>query len=486
MKFLNANKISIKTRLLTIFLVIAVIMTMAFYISLSMRSKIDQQYHRNMHVNMTLNKLSMAISQSHDDFERYALTGDVKSYTSYIKNNYQIYNILESIGLYIKEDTRSSVFLRHIENMFEYRKTLAYEIDRNKIFDETVYNNRKKFKKVSEYMNTYSQKLIKRYLTYSGEKYTKLMGKYKFIEKQIYLVVIFFAIISVFFAMMLSNNILKTIIDLSNNARLLSMAKWDTPDIKENKYYELNILAKAFNNMKKDIKKFIEELKYKAQLEKNLNEERLKSIEKDKLLKESQLMALQMQMDPHFLFNALNTVSRTAMFEGGDKTVKLIHAISKMLRSNLNFTGELISLTEEISVLKAYISIQEIRFEDQMKFILETNTDMDAIKVPPMIIQPIVENSIKHGLKNKEKGGIITVKIHKRERFLDIIVADNGEGMHKESINTKDSSGVGLSNVKERLKLYYGKDDLLRIDSKVNYGTKVTISIPLWGDDDSV
>ncbi|PUU85947.1 MAG: signal transduction histidine kinase LytS, partial [Halanaerobium sp.] len=249
----------------------------------------------------------------------------------------------------------------------------------------------------------------------------------------------------------------------------------------------VNLLA--FNLMKNNIRNYIKELKEKSELENKLNQEKMDNIEKERLLKESQLLNLQMQMDPHFLFNTLNTVSRTAMFENAAETQNLIIAISKIMRYNLDHKGKLVELEKEIEVLKAYLTIQETRFKEQMDFEIYTDGDLEQIKIPPMIIQPIVENSIIHGLADTASEGRVLIEIKRFAKKVEIKIRDNGIGIESEELskilneepqNSKkeERESLGILNVIKRLKLHYGKN-LLKINSKINQGTEVVIEIPI-------
>jgi len=337
-------------------------------------------------------------------------------------------------------------------------------------------------------MNSHTQNLINSYLAYHSSNYVNLLVETQNRSKTIYVVVILISIAVFIFAVLMSNNILKTIDKLSSSARYLSLGHWEIEDIEEINYRELNILGQTFNLMKKNIRKYIKELKEKSELENRLNQEKMENIEKERLLKESQLLNLQMQMDPHFLFNTLNTVSRTAMFENATETQELIIAISKIMRYNLDHKGKMVELKKEIEVLKAYLTIQETRFKEQMNFEINTAGDLENIKIPPMIMQPIVENSIIHGLADTDSEGRVIIKIERLSDKVKIKISDNGIGIETEKLNNilnarhqnneNERKSLGILNVIKRLKLHYGKN-ILEINSKVNKGTEVIIEIPI-------
>ncbi|MFZ5968559.1 MAG: sensor histidine kinase [Bacillota bacterium] len=486
---------SIRSRIMHIFVLITIIMTIAFYISFSMKNVITKEYDKSMHNNILLSKLSIEIDKSGKSFDKYMRSRDLEFLRDYYQSTNSVDAILVEIKKDIQKDKNSSIYYRNLSNMVDYQKRLVSEMLMKEKMDTEVYNKWTNLKTLYTYMNTHSQMLTTYYLDYSSSQYSNLLAKYKGIEINIFAIIVIFGCASFLFARALSDDILYTIDGLSKSAQLLSEAHWEIPDINESRYKELSAVANAFNDMKNNIKRFIEELNQKSEMESHFHKERLKNIEKDKLLKESQLMALQMQMDPHFLFNTLNTVARTAMFEDADNTVRLIEAISKILRYNLSCHGKLVTLKEEIGVLKAYIYIQETRFQDQMSFDWDIKGDIEHVLIPPMTLQPIVENSIIHGLQDKEKDGRVSISITRDEHFLNIQIRDNGKGIgdkelknlfHDDGERQKrgHTTGLGLANVKERLEIYFGEENLISVDSVVGEGTTVYLQIPLKGDEE--
>ncbi|SHJ98969.1 sensor histidine kinase [Paramaledivibacter caminithermalis] len=479
---------SIKIRVINIFIWILIVMIIVFYISFSLKKNIIKEYNKSMNTSIMLSNLSIEINKCIGEFDKYMKNREKENFERYTKSKDEINRILIQIDKDI-EDKYSAIFLRNLKNMFDYHIALTNEILFQEQLNIDTYVKLMELKTLFSYMNKHSQMLSTAYLDYSSQQYSKLLKKYKTADENIYTVFILFALIISTFAVKMLKDILTTIDNLSKSAQLLSNANWEVPDIRKSSYKELDALANAFNHMKKSIKSFIEELNKKAELENNLNKERLKNVEKDKLLKESQLKALQVQMDPHFLFNTLNTVSRMAMFEGADRTVKLTQSVSKILRYNLTHMGKMVKLQEELTVLKAYAIIQETRFQDQMTFKFNIDKDIGHILIPPMIIQPVVENAIIHGLQNTVSEGRIIISIMKKKDYIEIKVSDNGIGMKEDiskysveynnSINKGNTTRIGLSNIRKRLKLHFDRDDLIKIDSKQNIGTTVSVLIPL-------
>ena len=492
MKFQRAtNKKSIGSMFFKNFILIILLISISFIFSLYERNIIADKYDEVTNINIKLSKLSLEFSNSWGYFDMFIKTKNNDDIIKYDNSNNKIKNLIIEIEPYIKKDTTSGIYLRNLSNMFVDYKMESYHLMSQVLHSEQLdlksYDKLTEIKTLFTYMNKHSELLVVSYLNYSNLEYSSTVARYRNTEIQIYAVLILIILGSSFLTMLIGRDLNKTIGKLRKYAQLLSAAKWEIPDLKDQKYDELNSLAKAFDKMKHSIRQFIEELNEKTEIENNYHVEQIKNAEKDKLIRETQLSALQSQMDPHFLFNTLNTISRMAMFEYADQTVKLIEAMSKILRYNLDCKDKMVKLKEEILMIKSYVIIQETRFQDQMSFIFDIDKSLDAVKVPSMLIQPMVENAIIHGLRQKDKGGIINITVKSQDNFISIDIKDNGVGMDNEKIynllnEVKDESiGLGMLNVKKRLELYYNRSDLLKINSQGGEGTQVIILIPIEG-----
>lgn len=492
-QFNKTGKKSIRTRIILIFIVITIVMNLVFFFSITKRDSINSLYQENVDINLKLNQLSLELSNNSRSFDLYFQRKTGEYLEAYQNSRNKISKLMADLKEDILKDEKSYIFFRNLSNMLRYHDQLAEEIFNTDIHNPDIYKTLTDIKTLYLYMNRHAQTLIISYLNYSSNKYMGLLAGYQDMERNIYAIIIITSILCFLFALALSKDILKTIDKLSSFARSLSDGHWEVSDIKENKYGELNILGQTLNLMKNNINKYINQLKQKSELEIKLNKERMENIEKDRLLKESQLLNLQMQMEPHFLFNTLNTVARTAMFEKADKTVELIVAVSRIMRYNLDNKGKMVELNKEIEVLEAYLTIQQVRFQDQMEFKISIEGDISGIKIPPMILQPIVENAIIHGLADKDKNGRIDIQVTRGNTYVDIRISDNGKGIKEDKLtnvfqvkedNREDnlSTGLGLLNVKRRLELYYGAG-LLKINSVFGQGTEVIVKLPLMRGD---
>ena len=204
--------------------------------------------------------------------------------------------------------------------------------------------------------------------------------------------------------------------------------------------------------------------------------------EQERMLKVSELKTLQSQVNPHFLFNALNSINALIRINGEEARHQLVN-LSNYFRYNLSSAQDNIPLSRELEQVKSYVEIEKMRFSDNLsvKYSLEASPD---ILIPPLIIAPIVENSIKHGIFSYRESGNVHISTRTTDSHLEIKIMDDGVGMEtgriEEILEGRDESGsIGLINTHKRLKAYYGTDYGLVITSEKGKGTTVLMNIPL-------
>ncbi|WP_313563265.1 sensor histidine kinase [Ruminiclostridium cellobioparum] len=242
---------------------------------------------------------------------------------------------------------------------------------------------------------------------------------------------------------------------------------------------EIGYVIRSFNNMSQQIYTLINKV-LKVQL----------------AVKDSEIKALQAQINPHFLYNTLETINWKAKINGVEEISEMVGALSCIIDANLNRSGEnTILLKKEIEYIKNYNLIISKRFGTKIAFVLNVADDTLNCKIPKLIIQPLIENSVYHGLEMKKGGGTIELNIYKSENILYINVSDDGLGISPgtlTSLNEKmqedifnnieaniyDSSKIGVINVHRRLKLLYGDEYGLVIHSRLRQGTSILIKIP--------
>ena len=204
-------------------------------------------------------------------------------------------------------------------------------------------------------------------------------------------------------------------------------------------------------------------------------------VEKIKYLREYEIKALHSQINPHFLYNTLDTIIWMAEFEDNEKVISITKSLANYFRLSLSNGHEKIPLKDEIMHTKEYLFIQKQRYEDKLSYFFNIEDEsLLSIEVPKIIIQPIVENSIYHGIKNLSGNGIITIDVYRQNSTVNISVKDNGIGFEKAKQFKKSKiGGVGFQNVDKRIKFYYGKNYgvFINKDNKTE-GAEVIIKIP--------
>jgi two-component system, LytTR family, sensor histidine kinase LytS len=201
-----------------------------------------------------------------------------------------------------------------------------------------------------------------------------------------------------------------------------------------------------------------------------------------KLLEKAELRALQYQINPHFLFNALNTISAYCR-ENPDRARTLLLALSSYFRNTLSTHKEMVDIHEEIEHVLSYLEIEKARFEDRLQVNIDVSPDLHFM-VPNFIVQPLIENAIKHGMKSPLL--VVDVKIEEKKEGLSIIIRDNGGGIQKHIVEklyngNHDKDKIGLANTHHRLKSIYPNNAGLLIESKPSLGTQISMLIPRAG-----
>ena len=221
-----------------------------------------------------------------------------------------------------------------------------------------------------------------------------------------------------------------------------------------------------------------------------------KNMEEQKNFQKAEMKALQAQITPHFLYNTFDTIVWLAEEEKTEEVVKITKAFSQFLRISLSRGHEWITISQELDHITNYLTIQKIRYADILNYTIEADDDLMDIKMIKLVLQPLIENAIYHGIKNKRGRGQLKVNVHysdKKKNYIIFSVEDNGAGFTEERLwqvrnelrtgsedSEKLSSVYGLYNVNKKLKLYYGDQTQgLIIESEVGKGSKISFTIPV-------
>lgn len=269
----------------------------------------------------------------------------------------------------------------------------------------------------------------------------------------------------------------------------LSSGNFDIEDIRIDAVREVAVVVSAFNTMKHDIRQYISELNRQQQIEQGYMNERLRNLKMEQLLKRMELYTVQAQMNPHFLFNTLNTGVQLAIREDAERTADFMEHLADFFRHNMRERNLVVPLRREIEGLEAYLYLLRIRFPKSLGFTLDVPEELlDTCSVPALILQPLVENSVIHAFKGVDRPGRIAIRVWKEGTAVYLSVQDNGIGIPADTANRllqrhdrdvdHDSKVMGLENVIHRLHfLFPEEEDVVTIQGDSDRGTIVGIRI---------
>jgi sensor histidine kinase YesM len=277
-------------------------------------------------------------------------------------------------------------------------------------------------------------------------------------------------------------------IRLSSMATELSEGNFGIDDIRMSSVYEIDHVVVAFNRMKNDIRNYIDEIRHQENIKQEYMQERMRNLKMEALVRRMEIYTLQSQMNPHFLFNTLNTGMQLAIVENADRTGEYMECLSKLFRHNIRNKDIIVPLRHEIEGLNYFFYILRVRFPKNLDLVLDYTEDLlDSCKVPVSILQPLVENCVVHAFKNMKGQCSIIVRAEKSGTVLKLSVTDNGVGMPAETVEKllhplpiEESSSriMGLENVIQRLFFFYPDDpEVIRIETGERAGTSIVIRI---------
>lgn len=306
-----------------------------------------------------------------------------------------------------------------------------------------------------------------------------------------FLLVVILSIWILYFMYHIMNSLSKPLDLLLHNINKVKEGKYDLRLISDSGQ-EMEELCLALNDMAEQIQQNFDAERQKANLEKRLLAQENESLRKDELLIQSELQMLQNQINPHFLFNTLNMINRLVEIGETQTASDMILKTSQLLRYGLDMQNKISDIKKELEAIRAYIDIQKLRLGDRIDFIvhIEHEEEIHDVRIPGMILQPLVENSLKHGLSNVMADGEVEIFISKENQIITISVSDNGEGMSQEELDAfiKDSyqkkdgkNHLGLYNVIRRLEMFYRDRIQIQIESDLDCGFSFTAKIDTSG-----
>jgi sensor histidine kinase YesM len=339
--------------------------------------------------------------------------------------------------------------------------------------------NFEEIQKIYSYLLEYIRGLDSMRFKTNSQNYDVLYQYLRYLEIFIIVVLILVTCCLMLILYGIIGNIIRPLENLAGKAKEVEKGNFGIALEQPDRTDEVGTVTIAFNQMITSINAYIQRTR--------------ESMELENLLKDAQLKYYQAQINPHFLFNTLNAGLQLAMMEDAERTYAFIENMAAFFRYRLKKNGEKSTLNEEIELIDSYMYIMNVRFSNEIHLEKEIDSRLLDMQFPGMVLQPLIENALNHGLRDVEWEKRIEFFAGSENGNAEIWITDNGIGMSKELVEQlnsekmpltgqqKDSgNGVGLRNVRERLRLYFEKKDVMRVESDgIGKGTSVIISVPI-------
>lgn len=297
----------------------------------------------------------------------------------------------------------------------------------------------------------------------------ELLSKSRQAQSVYVLTAIILVIVALLFSRFMARSITLPIQKLRDSMKKVQEGDFSVSDVVVDSKNEIGSLTKSFDVMTHRIHELMEQ---------NVHEQEEK--------RKSELKALQSQINPHFLYNTLDSIIWMAEGKKNEEVVLMTASLARLLRQSISNEDEVVPIANEVEYARGYLTIQKMRYKDKLEFQIEVDSSILYIPLIKLVLQPIIENAIYHGLKYKESKGLLIVKGFMKDGNAVLQVIDDGVGMDEETLAhiydkhkvNYHSNGVGVYNVQKRLKLYYGEDYGITYTSELGKGTTATITIP--------
>ncbi len=400
---------------------------------------------------------------------------DLKMYYYSVRSSYQeefppeeVADALRVTSL-LTETTRDKDGAESIRSVAAYCHTLQQKI--NQMSETESYDQRQEQLEKNIYLLTkLIQEEMRRYIYYEGKYMSGLQAKMG--RDILAAIVVVAASVAILVGLLLygafrfSNRISRSVGSLCKNVELVGNGHFDIPLIEEEDY-ELQRLSQGITQMAGQIGNLLEDVKREEQIQHM-----------------TQLQLLQAQVNPHFLYNTLDTIMWLVEARKTKDAVYMLNRLSVFFRIALSTGQDIIRLREEIAHTRSYMEIQQIRYRDILDYEISLPEELEELRLPKLTIQPLVENALYHGVKEKRGKSAILISCQKGEGDVLIVVEDNGIGMKPErkeelkaALESGERAGFGLAAVHERIKIYCGREFGVQIFSEYGKGTRVEVRI---------
>ncbi len=471
------RQLSLQAKMSSIFILVNLVVFAVTVILIlginSMSSEIDMVYQGNLR----LNELSDALTAVQDSMTEYL---DSKTSDS-LEEFYRSEQIYAQMVQGLSDDVTEAAFrrmersIRHMSE--EYLDLVGQTIEAKRGRNVEKYRVRyENATQMYEYINTYIYSLNNEQFRSNSENYSRLSVAFRSFELFSVITLTIVAVISVAIVVKLTGEIISPLKRLTVMANEVAGENFDTELLPVQSEDEIGVVTGAFNQMVISIRQYLERLRQSMEIQRSLME---KELLMESHLKDAQLKYLQAQINPHFLYNTLHMISWMGYGASNEDICKVVASLSDFFRLSLNKGEDSFTLADELNHVKSYITIQEYRMR-HIQFRLEAPRELLNLRVPKLMVQPLVENAILHGLRPRNYRGHITIRCALEQAYLVIRVMDDGVGFDEKLLGerTEKSTSYGLKNIRQRLAVLYDDRGSLEIANRPEGGVVARLRYP--------
>lgn len=450
----------------------------------SMSGRLDMVYQDNRH----LNQFSDAVNALQSNMTDYL---NVKTSDS-LENYYRSESLCRNMASELNEEVTGQSFdrmernIRHMTEGYlaEVAQTIEAKRGRNVEKYRFHYENATR---MYDYICTYISNLNMEQFRSNSERYSELQKRFRLFEivSVIAIVLVMFSNVCIIISFV--GALIRPLKKLAGQADEVAKGNFEIELLPVESQDEVGVVTGAFNSMVVSIGRYIERIRESMEAERALKERELLM---EGHLKDARLKYLQAQINPHFLFNTLNAGAQLAMMEGADRTYDYIQKVAQFYRYNMKKSEETVTVADEVEMVDSYIYILNVRFAGDIHYEKHIDGSLLHTEMPGMILQPIVENCVNHGIREMGDRGVIRLSLYEKDGQVCISVKDNGVGMSAETIEkvlsgtyrdedmASGGNGVGMDNVISRMRLFTGNEHVMTVKSEgEGMGTEVCLCL---------
>ena len=475
MKKRDKRSISLQAKISSIYILVSLLVILVDLVLLVGINRMSNRLERAYQDNLSLNALTEALGGVQDSMTDYLKVKTTDALEDYYRKEQEYRNLIEDLhtevtGLSLDRMERS---IRYMSESYldQVGETVEAKRGRN------VEKYRQYYEKASQlyrYINHYITKLNMDKFKTNSQQYSQLLKDFHLFQTASLVVIFLLVGVNASIIVRFVGNLIGPLKRLAGSANEVARGNFEIDQIPVESGDEIGIVTGAFNQMILSIRLYIRQLKERMEAERAMKERELLM---EAHLKDARFKYLQAQINPHFLFNTLNAVAQLAMMEGADHTYEYVQKVAQFYRYNMKKGEESVTIGDEVELIDSYIYILNVRFSGDIHYEKRIDESLLHTPMPGMILQPIVENSVNHGIREMGDRGKIILSLYAVEDGICISIRDNGKGMKQETIDKilsgqyqrdpakGDSNGIAMDNIISRLRLFTGNKDVMGISS---------------------